>query len=111
MLKPRTKQRALGICLQMAGWSGAALLFYLVRFQGLESAAVLGWPAWRSRRSYAPRFSDLQSWLGLRAPVVVQTLSNARRLLFEGVDLLFQKAQIILDAWAARFRDSALAAF
>lgn len=41
MLKPRTKQRALGICLQMAGWSGAALLFYLVRFQGLESAAAI----------------------------------------------------------------------
>ena len=40
MLKPRTKQRALGICLQVAGWSGAALLFYLVRFQGLESAAA-----------------------------------------------------------------------
>ncbi len=41
MLKPRTKQRALGICLQVAGWSGAALIFYLIRFQGLESAAAI----------------------------------------------------------------------
>jgi adenylate cyclase len=41
MLKHRTKQRALGICLQVAGWSGAALIFYLVRFQGLESAAAI----------------------------------------------------------------------
>ena len=39
MLQPRTRQRALGICLQMAGWTGAALMFYLIRFQGLESAA------------------------------------------------------------------------
>ncbi len=39
MLQPRTRQHALGLCLQMVGWSGAALMFYLVRFQGLESAA------------------------------------------------------------------------
>lgn len=40
MLHPRTRQRALGLCLQMVGWSGAAFLFYLVRYQGLESAAA-----------------------------------------------------------------------
>ena len=40
MLKPRTKQRALGICLQMVGWSAATLMFYLIRFQGLDSAAA-----------------------------------------------------------------------
>ena len=40
MLQPRTQQRALGICLQIAGWSGAAFMFYLIRFQGLESAAA-----------------------------------------------------------------------
>jgi adenylate cyclase len=45
MLKVRIKQRAFGICLQMAGWSGAALLFYLIRFQGLESAAGIRAPA------------------------------------------------------------------
>ena len=41
MLQPRTQQRALGICLQVAGWTGAALMFYLIRFQGLESAAAV----------------------------------------------------------------------
>jgi adenylate cyclase len=41
MLQPRIRQRALGICLQMAGWSAAALMFYLIRFQGLESAAAV----------------------------------------------------------------------
>jgi adenylate cyclase len=41
MLKPRTKQRVLGISLQVVGWSGAALLFYLIRFQGLDSAAAI----------------------------------------------------------------------
>jgi adenylate cyclase len=41
MLKPGTRQRAIGICLQIIGWSGAALLFYLIRFQGLESAAAV----------------------------------------------------------------------
>lgn len=41
MLQPRTRQRALGICLQIAGWSAAAFLFYLIRFQGLDSAAAV----------------------------------------------------------------------
>ena len=39
MLQPRARQLALGICLQIAGWTGAAFMFYLIRFQGLESAA------------------------------------------------------------------------
>jgi adenylate cyclase len=38
-MQPRTRQRASGIWLQMAGWTGAALMFYLIRFQGLESVA------------------------------------------------------------------------
>lgn len=41
MLKLRTQQRFLGIGTQIAGWSGAALMFYLIRFQGLESAAAI----------------------------------------------------------------------
>jgi adenylate cyclase len=40
MLYVRTQQRARDILLQMAGWAGAALMFYLIRFQGLESAAA-----------------------------------------------------------------------
>src|SRR5512142_2876627 len=40
MLEAGTRQRALNILLQMLGWMGAALLFYLIRFQGLESAAA-----------------------------------------------------------------------
>lgn len=36
-----TRQRAFSIGLQMVGWSGAALMFYLVRYQGLESAAAV----------------------------------------------------------------------
>lgn len=41
MLKPRLQQRVLGIVLQMVGWTSAALMFYLIRFQGLDSAAAL----------------------------------------------------------------------
>ena len=41
MLKLRTQQRFLGIGLQIVGWSGAAFMFYLIRFQGLESAAAV----------------------------------------------------------------------
>jgi len=37
-MKPQ--QRAFGILLQMAGWSGAAIMFYRIRFQGLGSAAA-----------------------------------------------------------------------
>ena len=40
MLHPRTRQRVLGLCLQMAGWTAAAFMFYLIRFRGLESAAA-----------------------------------------------------------------------
>jgi adenylate cyclase len=40
MLPPRIQQRVLGICLQMVGWTAAALMFYLIRFQGLENAAA-----------------------------------------------------------------------
>ncbi len=40
MLTPRTQQRLGGLCWQVAGWTGAAFMFYLIRFQGLESAAA-----------------------------------------------------------------------
>jgi adenylate cyclase len=36
----RIRQRAVGILLQVIGWTGAAFMFYLVRYQGLESAAA-----------------------------------------------------------------------
>lgn len=41
MLKPRTQQRLGGLCWQVAGWTVAALMFYLIRFQGLDSAAAI----------------------------------------------------------------------
>jgi adenylate cyclase len=50
MLHTRSQQQAIGICVQMAGWTGAAFMFYLIRFQGLETAA--------SFRISAPRAID-----------------------------------------------------
>lgn len=46
MLKPRTQRRLASLCWQVVGWSAAAFLFYLVRFQGLESAAAIRAPGY-----------------------------------------------------------------
>ncbi len=40
MSRLRLQQRAVEILLQVIGWTGAAFMFYLVRYQGLESAAA-----------------------------------------------------------------------
>jgi adenylate cyclase len=41
-MRSRARQYAPTILLQVVGWSGAALMFYLIRFQGLETAAGMG---------------------------------------------------------------------
>lgn len=41
MLHPSTQQHASNLLLQVVGWTGAAFMFYLVRYQGLESAAAI----------------------------------------------------------------------
>lgn len=41
MVRFRIQQRAVGILLQVIGWAAAAFMFYLVRYQGLESAAAV----------------------------------------------------------------------
>jgi len=54
-MQPRTRQRASGICLQMAGWTGAALMFYLIRFQGLENVAGIRFSALEIDHAYLVR--------------------------------------------------------